>query len=774
MFWKRYTQEIYSVGIELMKIDAQQNNCMVKKDAPKVSVVVPVFNVGDALERCFNSLCNQTLKDIEIICIDDCSTDGSWDVILNYSKKDARFRVVRHETNKSANICRKEGALLAKGEYILFVDPDDCLEQEALYIAYGCAIQNDVEVVHFGTNVINAGVTQKQIEWYEKFSRPYNGIIYGDEIFTKCFISEEYRFNIWNKLVKSPLCQKAMRECVDEYLPKAQDLYAWFLIAFYAKSYIGITNKLYNYYFGGGISGGRTFTEDKFIRHCSQANVLYYIIEFLIKNDALYKYRAAVERIANNLINDNVASLKACGKAKVSFGAEKVFSDAWIEGVLQTKLFEYLSDNQDFECARTLFWINFKILKNVSVRLRALVFNNFKRIIKMFPCLTNMLQAELDIQSKDYMFMQTITCAERANCYGDKYVPIFFATDNNYVPFLGVTINSIVANADRNYFYDIYVLHSGIDNYYVEKLSGELSKNVHITCVNVKAIVTSQTLYSNRHYSVEMYHRFLIPELFFFVHKALYLDCDIIVLSSVHELYSIDIGDNTIGAVRNLLHREMRDYVVKKLHCSPEKYFNSGVMLIDCNKFINQSIKFKCYEFLKSHTNLSCPDQDALNMCCKNVFLIDVRWNFQWHHTLNILQQSKFSLVDGDKEHFLGAQADPKIIHFTSNKKPWNYLRSVYSDMFWEYAKGSLFEREVEFKFRALDDPINVKIKDLYIQVGAIKKKVIQEKTVRNVLLWPVRKMRSFIRCWKENGFVFTMVRLFGGKKKAQKYREKH
>ena len=759
----------------MMGNDIQKNVRITKKHGPKVSVVIPVFNVENALERCLNSICKQTFTDIEIICIDDCSTDGSWNIILDHSKKDNRFRILRHEINKSANICRKEGALLAKGEYILFVDPDDSLEKDALNIAYNCAVQNDVEIVHFGTNVINAGVTQKQIEWYEKFACPYEGVIHGDDVFIKCFVEEKYRFNIWNKLIRSSLCQKAMKECVDEYLPKAQDLYAWFLIAFYAKSYIGIANKLYNYYFGGGVSGGRTFTEDKFTRHCSQANVMYYIILFLIKNGALHKYSVAVERIANNLINDNVASLKACGKAKVSFGAEKVFANAWIEGMLQTKLFEYLSHNQDLECAKILFGINFKILKNVSVRLRLLLYDNFKKIINIFPCVIDGFQEKLDRQSKDYMFVQTIVCAERMAHYGDKYVPIFFATNNNYVPFLGVTLNSIVASANKNYFYDIYVLHSGIDNYYVEKLSGELSKNVHITCVNVKAIVTSQTLYSNRHYSVEMYHRFLIPELFFFVNKALYLDCDIIVLSSIHELYGIDIGNNTIGAARNLLHHEMRDYVVKKLHGSPEKYFNSGVMLIDCNKFNIQQIKLKCYDYLKGHKDLSCPDQDALNMCCKNVFLIDVTWNFQWHHTLNISQQPKFNLIDGDKELFQEAQVTPRIIHFTSNKKPWNYLRSDYSDMFWNYVKGSIFEREVEFKFRALDDPINVKIKDLYIQVGAIKKKIAPEKKqIGGILLWPIKKLRSFIRCWKENGFVFTMVRLFGGKKKAQKYREKH
>lgn len=114
------------------------------------------------------------------------------------------------------------------------------------------------------------------------------------------------------------------------------------------------------------------------------------------------------------------------------------------------------------------------------------------------------------------MFLQTVSAAIKAKKYAGRYIPVFMATNDNYAPFLGVTLNSLLLNADRYYFYDIYIFHSGIKEYYISKLDSIQEKDADVRCVNVKSIITSQNLYSNRHYSVEMYHRFLIPELFFF------------------------------------------------------------------------------------------------------------------------------------------------------------------------------------------------------------------------------------------------------------------
>lgn len=93
---------------------------------PKISVIIPVYNVEKYLRECLNSIVNQTIKDIEIICVDDGSTDGSLDILNEYSSNDDRFTIVIQD-NKGPSAARNEGIKLASGDYIAFIDSDDYL-----------------------------------------------------------------------------------------------------------------------------------------------------------------------------------------------------------------------------------------------------------------------------------------------------------------------------------------------------------------------------------------------------------------------------------------------------------------------------------------------------------------------------------------------------------------------------------------------------------------------------------------------------------------------
>ena len=94
----------------------------------KVSVILPIYNVEEYLKECLDSVVNQTLKDIEIICIDDGSTDDSLEIIKEFARLDKRVKVVEIENSGAAN-ARNIGLELAIGEYIRFVDADDNLVQ---------------------------------------------------------------------------------------------------------------------------------------------------------------------------------------------------------------------------------------------------------------------------------------------------------------------------------------------------------------------------------------------------------------------------------------------------------------------------------------------------------------------------------------------------------------------------------------------------------------------------------------------------------------------
>ena len=122
----------------------------------KVSIIVPVYNVEPYLRRCLDSLINQTLKDIEIICINDCSPDNSISIIKEYAEKDKRIKVINFEKNCGVSMARNAGIKIAMGEYIGTVDPDDYVDLNYYEKLYFKARETNADIVH-------ANLKQKQV-----------------------------------------------------------------------------------------------------------------------------------------------------------------------------------------------------------------------------------------------------------------------------------------------------------------------------------------------------------------------------------------------------------------------------------------------------------------------------------------------------------------------------------------------------------------------------------------------------------------------------------
>ena len=112
----------------------------------KISVIIPVFNVENYLARCLDSVINQTLKDIEIICVDDGSTDNSFNILNDYKNSDDRIQVYQQE-NGGHSVATNTGLKYVTGDYIFFVDSDDWIELDALEKLYNNAIENDSDLV---------------------------------------------------------------------------------------------------------------------------------------------------------------------------------------------------------------------------------------------------------------------------------------------------------------------------------------------------------------------------------------------------------------------------------------------------------------------------------------------------------------------------------------------------------------------------------------------------------------------------------------------------
>ena len=146
----------------------------------KISVIVPVYNTEKYLRECLDSIVNQTFEDIEIICINDGSTDNSLDILKEYEKSDKRLSVVC-QPNSGLSITRNHGIKLARGDYIYFIDSDDYLELTALEELYGISNENNLDILIFKLINFDDGTTNKYTsEYYEMEQFKYlNGKVFN-------------------------------------------------------------------------------------------------------------------------------------------------------------------------------------------------------------------------------------------------------------------------------------------------------------------------------------------------------------------------------------------------------------------------------------------------------------------------------------------------------------------------------------------------------------------------------------------------------------------
>lgn len=169
--------------------------------APKVSVIVPVYNGETYLKQCLDSIRRQTLKDIEIICIDDGSTDGTAEILAEYAAHDARFKVITQE-NRHIGAARNTGMAAAKGEYIGFVDADDTISAdyyESLYTAAKAQQDTDVAVAQnifkyiargYKSRMWNTdGLSAKKIKVPDKPLENVSSVVW-DKIYRRSFLTE--------------------------------------------------------------------------------------------------------------------------------------------------------------------------------------------------------------------------------------------------------------------------------------------------------------------------------------------------------------------------------------------------------------------------------------------------------------------------------------------------------------------------------------------------------------------------------------------------------
>lgn len=273
----------------------------------KVSIIIPVYNVEKYLNACIDSLINQTMNEIEIIGIDDCSTDCSGIILDDYALKDRRVCVLRHDKNKGTCYSRKRGVMAAKGDYILFVDGDDYLEQNACEMLIKEMGKDPVDILQFGSYIhAEAYLEHTRVERSRKNLIPYYGKLFGTDVLKKCFLENQYRFTLWNKMYRAAICKRAFEEIEDGYLIKGEDVYSFFVLAYHARSYRGIPDQFYHYRLGVGITGRKELSLEGLDRYSQNVNSADALNRFMKKHHLHQKYPELLENLRMDFLKDTI------------------------------------------------------------------------------------------------------------------------------------------------------------------------------------------------------------------------------------------------------------------------------------------------------------------------------------------------------------------------------------------------------------------------------------------------------------------------------------
>ncbi|MBR6778872.1 MAG: glycosyltransferase family 8 protein [Clostridia bacterium] len=265
-----------------------------------------------------------------------------------------------------------------------------------------------------------------------------------------------------------------------------------------------------------------------------------------------------------------------------------------------------------------------------------------------------------------------------------KEIPVFFASDKNYVPYLTIAIKSLANKISNKYMYKIYILTNDLKDEDISEIKQCEKTNLKVDIVDVNEKIESikNKVALRDYYSVSIYFRLFIPSMFPQYDKAIYLDSDIVLNDDIANLYNVDIGLNYLGAVLDEVVYSNKDFVYytrEALDVTEKQYFNSGVLIMNLKKFRKNNIEDDFYKWVNSYNfGAVAPDQDYLNVTCKNsVKYLKPGWN-----------KMPMGKCLEDKDLYL--------IHYNMFMKPWKYENLMFEEYFWDIAKTTSFYDKIK------------------------------------------------------------------------------
>jgi glycosyltransferase involved in cell wall biosynthesis len=270
---------------------------------PKISVIVPIYNTKNYLDKCLQSIINQTMQEIEIICIDDCSPDDSYLIVERFMAQDSRVSLIRHEKNKGSGGARNTGILAAKADFLASVDSDDYIKPEMMQTLWDFSENGKYDVVSCG--YICTNTKGEEIS----FDKPISEVLINKKNSVDIFTCMNVPF--WNKLWRRSLFVGNKI-----YFPEKlffQDSATTPRIIAKSQTIKTIENELYYYL----IRPDSVTTTNSPKHIIDQFKVLEILLEFLEQNNLIGCYwDDFVERIDRGLYYHSVNAVQSLGSDK--------------------------------------------------------------------------------------------------------------------------------------------------------------------------------------------------------------------------------------------------------------------------------------------------------------------------------------------------------------------------------------------------------------------------------------------------------------------------
>lgn len=598
---------------------------------PKVSIILPVYNMERYLPDCLDDIVKQTYDNLEIICVDDGSSDNSCTVLRKYMQENERIRVI-HQPNMGAGAARNVGLEAATGDFLLFLDADDRFEPFLVESAVNRIMETNADLVVFRSDILDPSRNQYLPDQSTINANllPTAEPFAGTDI--ECDAFHLFIGWAWDKLYRAEYIRKIGLRFQEQRT--TNDAYFVFCSVLRAER-IATLDDICVHHFQNMHSLSTSREQSWWCAY----EALKAIERQLCKWNLYERFERDFVNYALSFSLWQIETMR--GDAQIQFC--KALSDNWFQslGILGHNA-DYFYSSEDYEkCIR--------------------------------------------IYERRYF----TTASEEASPSEPALVQICMICDDNYIFQTATAITSMVETKAPESIYKIHIICASLTEENEQVFQRFENDHVHIHIIRQDA-----NRYAHLHTfaegaycvaSVAALLKFVIPELIPDTDKVLYLDGDIIVRRDLSELYNHCLEGFYCGAVID----SGTMYVHNAFIDSVDSYFNSGVMLLNLEKMRRDGISEKLFEAKRNSSDSNLMDQNILNIVFnKAVRTLPVKYNFLPVNLIRSHQKwtlSQLNALYGTQYHFESDLfKDAVIIHYSSKDKPWKD-RTVPMAEHWYY-----------------------------------------------------------------------------------------